>query len=189
MAIRDGSQLSADAQANLIVLVTEAEVLDALKGLGEDKAPGIYGYNSCFFKATWGIIREDVMAALEEFFLYGKLCPAVNCALVTFIPKFADAKSMKDMRPIACCTTLYKIISKVLTARLSRVINMVVDNSQSAFIPGKVIQDNILIANELLRGYGRKHLSSRCAIQMDLQKAYDTVEWKHWRRLCRTELP
>jgi hypothetical protein len=52
----------------------------------------------------------------------------------------------------------------------------VVDESQSAFVPGKIIHDNIIIAHELLRGYNRKHISPRCAIQMDLQKAYDTVE-------------
>ena len=36
---------------------------------------------------------------------------------------------------------------------------------------------SIIIAHELLRGYNCKHISPRCAIQMDLQKAYDTVEW------------
>jgi hypothetical protein len=42
--------------------------------------------------------------------------------LVTLIPKSSDAKTMKDMRPIACCTTMYKIISKILTTCLSKVI-------------------------------------------------------------------
>lgn len=52
-----------------------------------------------------------------------------------------------------------------------------VDDSQSAFLPGKVIHDNIIVAHELVKGYGRKRISPRCMVQMDLQKAYDTVEW------------
>lgn len=83
---------------------------------------------------------------------------------------------MKDMRLIACCTMLYKIIPKILTRRLSKVIKEVVDDSQSTFVPGKVIHDNIFMEHELLMGYNRKHISPMCAIQMYIQKAYETVE-------------
>ncbi|GKE35218.1 RNA-directed DNA polymerase, eukaryota, reverse transcriptase zinc-binding domain protein [Tanacetum coccineum] len=56
---------------------------------------------------------------------------------------------------------------------LSKIVNI----NQSAFIPGRHIQDNILIAQELLRGYNRKNWPKRCAMQIDIQKAYDTVDW------------
>ena len=102
---------------------------------------------------------------------------AINCVVVTLVPKTHGADCMKDLRPIACCTTVYKIISKILTNRLSKVITEVIDISQTAFLPGRVIHDNILMAFELLRGYSRKHIYPRCTIQMDIRKAYDTVEW------------
>lgn len=72
---------------------------------------------------------------------------------------------------------IYKVISINLTRRLSKVIGEVIDNNQSSFVPRRVIQHNILMAHELLRGYGRKHISPRCSIQIDILKAYDTVEW------------
>lgn len=103
---------------------------------------------------------------------------STNCALLTLIPKSSDAIIMNDMRPIVCCTTLYKIISKILTTRLGKLINFILDESQSNFILGKVIQDNIFLAHELIRGYNMNHISPRCAIQMNLQKAYDTIKWK-----------
>lgn len=71
---------------------------------------------------------------------------------------------MTDMRPISCCTT-------------GEVIGTLVDSCQSAFVPGRGIHDNILLTQELIRGYKRKRYSSRCMLQLDLQKAYDTVEW------------
>lgn len=89
------------------------------------------------------------MAAIQDFFLHGRLYLTVNCALVTLIPKSPAAKTVKDIRPIACCTTLYKIISEILTSRMNKVINVVVHDSQSAFLPGKVIHDNILIMSYL----------------------------------------
>jgi hypothetical protein len=176
-AIRNGTQLQEIHQNSLTQPITDQEIWNALKNIEDTKAPGIDGFNSKFFKASWNVIKSDVIAAVHEFFDYDRLYAPINCALVTLIPKSSDAKTMKDMRPIACCTTMYKIISKILTTRLSKVITVVVDESQSAFVPGKIIHDNIIIAHELLRGYNRKHISPRCAIQMDLQKAYDTVEW------------
>lgn len=49
--------------------------------------------------------------------------------------------------------------------------------NQSAFVPGRHIQDNILITQELLKGYNRKKGPKRCAMKIGIQKAYDTVNW------------
>ncbi|XP_058741550.1 uncharacterized protein LOC131613927 [Vicia villosa] len=175
-SLREGAQLNREQQESLTVPVTEAEIWKAINGMGDNKAPGVDGYNAKFYKSSWTVIKKDVVNVVQDFFVNNRMYRAVNCALVTLIPKTKDAKSMKEMRPIACCTTLYKIISKVLTKRLNKVINSVND-SQTTFLPGKTIHDNIILAFELLRGYNRKHLSPRCTIQIDLQKAYDTVEW------------
>nr|GEZ70282.1 hypothetical protein [Tanacetum cinerariifolium] len=48
---------------------------------------------------------------------------------------------------------------------------------ESAFIPGRHIEDNILIAHKLLKGYKRKNGARRYALKIDIQKAYDTVNW------------
>lgn len=53
----------------------------------------------------------------------------------------------------------------------------VVDHAQATFIPGSSIVDNIHLAQELLRKYARKHGSPRCMLKVDIQKAYDTVDW------------
>lgn len=106
---------------------------------------------------------------IQDFFARERIYSVVNCTLVILIPKSSSAKTMRKLRPIYCCTTLYMIISNILTTRLSRVINEVVNESQSGFIPSKLyIHDNILIAHELLKGYNRKGISPRCAIQMEL---------------------
>jgi hypothetical protein len=102
---------------------------------------------------------------------------AVNCSLVTLIPKHNGAKEIKDYRPIACCSTLYKIISKILANRLSKVLGTIVGENKSAFVKGQKIHNHILLAYELIKGYERKNISPRCLMQMDIQKAYDTVDW------------
>ncbi|XP_058741632.1 uncharacterized protein LOC131614019 [Vicia villosa] len=127
--LRNGAQLSHTDQNELIQPVVDKEIMAALKSIGDTKALEIDGYNAKLFMEAWEIIGKDVKAAVYDFFEHGRLYKAVNCTIVTLILKFPNANKMKDMRPIACCIVLYKIISKILTNRLSKVINIVVDYS------------------------------------------------------------
>ena len=135
-----------------------------MKDIGDLKDPGIDCFNAYFFKKAWYTIIKDVYEAVMDFFVSSTLYPTLNCTLVTLIPKTPEAVKVKDMHPIALCPTMYKIISKILSTRLGKVINRIVDDSQSAFLPGKVIQENILLAQELVKGYNQKGISPRCMI-------------------------
>ncbi|KAK4381370.1 hypothetical protein Sango_2974900 [Sesamum angolense] len=61
--------------------------------------------------------------------------------------------------------------------RLRLVLDAMISPSQNAFVPGRSIGDNILLAQEMFTGYNRQGLPKRCALKVDLRKAYDTVEW------------
>ncbi|XP_058752813.1 uncharacterized protein LOC131626004 [Vicia villosa] len=176
-AIRRGKILPREFAQSLIQPIEDKEIWEALMSIGNHKAPGTDGFNAYFFKVSWNVVGHSVKEAIREFFNGNKLYKAASCSLVTMIPKSSEAKTVKDMRPITCCSTVYKIISKILIKRLGKVISAVIDDSQLAFVPGKVIHDNIMLAQGLIRGYDRKNISPKCMIQMDIQKAYDTVEW------------
>jgi len=84
---------------------------------------------------------------------------------------------MGDFRPISLCNVVYKLITKVITNQLKVILNNIVLDLQSAFTPGRLIINNILIAFEIfhtmsidtsVRGY--------MAIKLDMEKAYDHME-------------
>lgn len=102
---------------------------------------------------------------------------AINCKLVKMIPKHGNDVRMKDMRPISLCTTMYKIISKVLTNRMREVNNSVQGDNQSTFSPGRVIHDSNLLAQEQIMDYEKKQISPRVMIPMNIQKEWDSIEW------------
>lgn len=69
------------------------------------------------------------------FFLAGSMLKQANNIVVTLVPKAHNASNVKDFRPIACCTVIYKLISKILTNRMQAVIGDVVNSAQTGFIP------------------------------------------------------
>ncbi|KAL0284148.1 UNVERIFIED_CONTAM: hypothetical protein Sradi_7208000 [Sesamum radiatum] len=85
--------------------------------------------------------------------------------------------SVADFRPISCCNVVYKVISKILVCRFREILDLLISPSQNAFVPGRLISDNVLLAQELFSGYNQCRLPPRCALKVDLRKAYDTVEW------------
>lgn len=174
--IKEGPILNIEQERGLISLVTREEVWQILKDIEDMKAPGCDGFNAFIFKKTWPIVGDEVTEAMLEFFNEAEMFKPINCTSVTLIPKVRNPTSIKEYIHISCCTILYKIISKILTKKLQVVMDDLVDNSQSAFVPGRVITDNIILSHELIKGYGRKELSPRCMMKLDMQKAYDSIE-------------
>ncbi|KAL0295665.1 UNVERIFIED_CONTAM: hypothetical protein Scaly_3093700 [Sesamum calycinum] len=140
--------LTQEESQALVQSVTREEIKDAFFDIAEDKAPGPDGYSSGFYKAAWPVIGEEMIKAILEFFTTGRLLKQVNTTILALIPK-----------------------------RLRLVLDKLISPSQNAFVPGRSIGDNILLAQELFAGYNRQGLPMRCALKVDLRKAYDTVEW------------
>ena len=134
--------------------VTDKEIKDTLFDIRDDKAPGPDGFSSAFFKKAWNIIGFDVCEAVKEFFRSGRLLKQINHAAVVLVPKNANASRVEDFRPISCCNVVYKLISKIIAQRLSPILEDLVDSAQSAFIPNRIMVENIYLVQELLRKYG-----------------------------------
>ncbi|KAJ9536667.1 LOW QUALITY PROTEIN: hypothetical protein OSB04_un000140 [Centaurea solstitialis] len=172
------NKLSLTEALHMIRPITDSDIRDAMFQIGIDKAPGSDGFTSQFFKAAWGIVGRDVTVAIHNFFYRGRLAKELNHTLICLLPKTPNASSVSDFRPISCCSVLYKCISKVVVNRMKPFLDGLVDRSQSAFIPGRRIVDNILMAHELVVGYHLNVGDPRCAFKIDLRKAYDMVDWR-----------
>lgn len=74
---------------------------------------------------------------------------------------------------------IYKIIYKVLANRLKKVLAIVIDEAQSAFVPVRFIMDNVLVVFETMHSIDqrKKGKEALMTIKLDISKAYDRVKW------------
>ena len=171
-------RISADHFNLMDNIPTYAEIKDTLFNIHSNKAPGPDGFNAFFFKETWNITGDLVCNAVREFFSTGELLKDFNTTLIAMIPKVPNPSRMEEFRPISCCNTIYKCISKLIAKRIQMVLPSIVDNAQSAFIKGRKISDNVLLAQDLLRDYHKVGGCPRVAAKVDIMKAYDSVSWE-----------
>ncbi|XP_020266571.1 uncharacterized protein LOC109842067 [Asparagus officinalis] len=85
--------------------------------------------------------------------------------------------------------SVYKIITKIIASRIQRVLGHLINDAQSAFVKGRLISSNILMAHELAKHYGRKNNSPRAILHIDLRKAFDTINWDFIRVVnCKADM-
>ncbi|KAL4323405.1 hypothetical protein GQ457_11G021940 [Hibiscus cannabinus] len=127
--------------------VRDDEVRDDVFSMSPLKSPGLDGVHAMFYQRNWHIV-------------------------------VSSPKVISQFIPISLCSVVYKTLTKVIVNRLKPLLPGLISNTQVSFVPGRCIMDNIIIAQEAIHSMQRK--SGRkgwMAIKVDLEKAYDQLEW------------
>ncbi|CAM8945360.1 unnamed protein product [Rhodiola kirilowii] len=177
--------VSEEMNDKLVAPFTEGEVKRALFQMHPTKAPGLDGFSAAFFQNNWQIVGRDVTREALGFLNHGRLDTRLNETVIALIPKVKVAERVEDLRPISLCNVIMKIITKALANRLKEVLPNIISQNQSAFIGGRLITDNILVAHEVshfIQGI-HKQKFGYISMKLDMSKAYDRVEWHFLRKM------
>ncbi|XP_033136094.1 uncharacterized protein LOC103837732 isoform X1 [Brassica rapa] len=166
-----------DQKLSLSKIPAADEVMRTLFKLNPNKSPGPDGLTSRFYSAAWLLVGAEVTTSIIKFFELQDLPTATNSTILTLLPKFPGATEIKDYRPISCCNTLYKVISKILVGKLKPLLSSIILPNQSAFIKGRQLLENCLLASEIVSGDHKNKGHKRLTIKVDIAKAFDSVKW------------
>jgi hypothetical protein len=143
-------KITNDMNFELCKPFSEEEISDAMFQIGPLKASGPDGLPDRFFQRNWLTLKEDVITAVNLFFETDHMPEGVNDTCVVLIPKINHPESLKDFRPISLCNVIYKVVSKCIVNRIRPMLQDIILTSQSAFISGRMITDNAIIAFECI---------------------------------------
>jgi hypothetical protein len=151
------------------------------------KAPGPDGLPPLFYQRYWPVVGQDVTRGVLSCLNSSQLLTSINHTFITLIPKVKNPERVTEFRPISLCNVIYKLVSKVIANRLKTILPHIISDSQSAFVPGRLITDNVLVAFETLHHMHTTKMGrdGAMALKLDMSKAYDRVEWAYLESIMR----
>lgn len=149
--------VTSDHNADLVADLTFEEFDRAVKQMHADKASGPDGLNPTFFQHFWGLLGSEVFNYCKGWLRECSFPFDLNDTNLILIPKKDNVERMAKLRPIALCNIQYKILAKVLANRLKSILLVIIEENQFAFVPGRNITNNVLVAFEVIHFMKRKN--------------------------------
>ncbi|XP_058757184.1 uncharacterized protein LOC131630422 [Vicia villosa] len=150
-----------DVSVNNVLMLEARFSLEEVKEivwLGDyEKISGLNGFPLGFLKKCWSFLSLEVMAFVQDFHSRGKLPKAVTTSFLALIPKVDNPQEL-------------------LTARLKKVMSILISSNQSTFVEGRQMLDGALVLNEII-DFAKRNVKECLILKVDFEKAYDCVSW------------
>ncbi|XP_026416316.1 uncharacterized protein LOC113311703 [Papaver somniferum] len=177
------------------ISLEESQMLDSIPSmeeikavvfdLGADSAPGPDGFSGCFYRHCWDLSHQYL--AKDIIFCWNnKSVPnGANSSLIILLAKVRGADSLRKYRPIGLSDIFFKIFTKILAARLVKVLHNLVSEKKMTFMKGRNIHENISLASEMVNELHIKRKDGNLGLKLDISQDFDTGNMKSLTNLVK----
>lgn len=156
------------------ITVEEMDIL--ITKTPHNKSPGPDGLPFEFYRSFWNDIKYFILDVFKECLDRGELAESMKQGIITLIPKSnKDKKFLDNWRPITLLNSDYKLLAALYARRLKPCLEEVISITQSGFMRGRHISNNIRLVLDLL-DYSELVNDDALILFLDFYKAFDTVE-------------
>ena len=178
-------KLSNSQAAQLEGLITEQELLAALKKGKNDSAPGLDGFTYQFYKVFWSDLKHFLIKAANHSFSIKKLPSSQSRGVISIIPKGNKDKEILDnWRPLTILNVFYKLISGVIAMRINSILDLIIHGDQSGFVPGRYIGDCLRTTYDVM-SHAKAKNKTGLLLLIDFKKAYDSISFTFIKKAMR----
>jgi len=182
--LSDLPRLSEEDRKKLDEPISLAELEVTLKGC-EESAPGPDGIPYLVYKKLWPEIGQYLLDAWNYSSQEGSLTEDQRVSCITLLPKQGkDLNKIENWRPITLSNCDLKIFTKLIANRVSKVLDKIISPNQTAYIPGRVVHDNLRVF-DFYNNYCRTHNIEGLLVSLDAKKAFDSVSHKYMHEVLR----
>lgn len=160
---------------SLLANFTTEEIIAAIKHMDRNSAPSPDGFGPSFFQAAWDVVKQDVIALLQDFYNLQVDLERINRASIV-LQKPGKENTPDGFRPISLQNCYVKIISKVLANRFQFCLQDLIHSNQTGFLKGRSITENFILATELVQTCFNRGCQT-LVLKLDFAKAFDSVIW------------
>lgn len=100
---------------------------------------------------------------------------SLNVTSLVLLPNRSEAEEIMEFGPTSYINTIYKLNTRLLTAKLNSILPDLFFSNQIAFVKDRLLLENVLLASEILEGYHKGNIHSRITLKVDIFKAFDSI--------------
>lgn len=172
------SSVTKEININLTQAFSNMEIKEVVFSMNPLGSRGPDRFIAAFYQNHWNTVGLGVCGAILEALNHGRWSQGLNDTYIALIPKTKKASKVSEFRSNSLCNVFYEIIAKVLANRCKSILPYLISQTQSVFVPSRLITDNVIVAFESLHTIKTKMKGNDCfmVLKLDLSKAYDRVE-------------